>query len=301
MFKLLIKKFRKRKQNHSSSFSVLSQAHIGGGFSTRDHVRLGSTASLHGNVDMFGKASVTSFCRMGSDVTVKDQVLLQKDVQNLSASNQVEFASSLSVRSFVRIQGTVSVAEDLAGIGSTISVRAFVRLGSTLSVHKKAVLSASASICSYGTFGSSLSLRSFTRLGSGVSILEFAHLGSSLSLRSYIRFGSGISVYNRTNVGLAASIMGGFSGSSSLSVRSFVRFGDKASITEDANLSSTVSVRGFARLGANRLSVLDWANFGSSISVRSFVQMHDGLSVFGDGSSNIKSKQTKPYYESLRF
>ena len=196
---------------------------------------------------------------------------------------QVNFGSSLSLRSFARVASGCSVV-GVSTIGSAYAI----------------------SVLHFMAAGSSLSIRGHMRLAGHASVLDFLTLGSSLSLRQYIKISSAIScMTGRVSIGKQLSVLSHLRVASSLSVRSHNRWGDAYSILDYVKVGSSLSVRSFVRVGSTlsmqgkvfaqnyigALSVMVWLRVGSSVSMRSMsrfgctMSMLDFVAFFWGGTS----------------
>ena len=99
----------------------------------------------------------------------------------------------------------------VGGVGSSVSVRGFVRIGSTLSVAGASNFGGVVSLNKFASFGSAISVRSFVHMGSALSTYGASRLGSSLSLLDACGLGSSSSVRSFARLGSSASMWGALS------------------------------------------------------------------------------------------
>jgi hypothetical protein len=235
-----------------------------------------------------------------------------KGKANMSVLSFVNFGSSMSIRSMVRIfgQGNPGSFPETSGfsimrmtcLGSAVSLRHMARLGSRLSVgglvrgvgeqtNGSNFMSTSAhggrhcSVVHQVAIGSTISTRSFVRLGGSMSTLNFLHLGSACSLRAMSRMGSGLSIAPRAGTHkLPYQAIFGSASDQGQAHAAWKRGG--VSIADSLCIGSALSLRNFAKTagnanpGAYAFSTFDFMHMGSGLSMRSFMRLGSNLSVF---------------------
>ena len=100
----------------------------------------------------------------------------------------VKFASYFSVRDYVHLGSTLSVANGPIVLRDAVSVHANCRMGSNFS------------LLDFAEVGSCFSIRALGMCGHTLSVFNDAALGSALSVRSWAYCGSRLSVQTQLDV-----------------------------------------------------------------------------------------------------